>query len=701
MIPSRLLAVFALAGVSVTAGPGRPELKHVGTRARGEEFFQLDNITYLTDTLYPAYTEALAGVHDLSEDHDVFPLTHIIAEAPVVTGKFLGRILERYEQEDDVFNHAFLHAVLISSSSHSAELDESAVTFLESLNLTHVFLDAKFSGCLSQVRTSASFPLSVLRSDREGRPPPGPYYAIVRRGTLSLSSVFRLYTDHYRAFVDGVYSVNDGTGRFRSLGFFSPEWPVPSIPVPSRIYSWTDDRPLAGQRFGVKDIFDVKGLVTTSGSIAWAMVTDAANATAPAIQRILDLGGVIVGKPKTSQFASAGEPWVWDDAFPPFNPRGDGWLSCSASSAGSACAVAAYPWLDFAIGSDTGTSMRRPAAVAGVYGQRPSVGRMTLEGVTPISYSTDTAGVFCRDPHKWINFSRQWYTPGLYQDPAITGLPAYDKSALLKGMPKKILYPIDYLPLKNPAAELALQSFLAKVTSKFDIPVELFNWTERIESLPLPLPLPGSPQSDTASSSSSALSLSRLLSHLLTLWIDEQHHLVGTVLVSKFASRFSGLYPPLEPPMRTSFASTPYTPAMHESARAARRLAVAANEAHIQRGSDTACSESLILSDIGTGGYPAYREEALNHGANASFLAPPGTGGTPGDFCPFFGCVDATLPIGQVAYWSKKTHREEMMPVTIGLVAKRGCDDMLYDFVEKLTDAGILEPVRTGTRVFG
>ncbi len=57
--------------------------------------------------------------------------------------------------------------------------------------------------------------------------------------------------------------------------------------VPSRIYSWTDHRPLAGQRFGIKDIFDIKGLVTTSGSIAWTMITDPANATAPAIQRIV------------------------------------------------------------------------------------------------------------------------------------------------------------------------------------------------------------------------------------------------------------------------------------------------------------------------------------------------------------------------------------------------------------------------------
>lgn len=352
--------------------------------------------------------------------------------------------------------------------------------------------------------------------------------------------------------------------------------------------------------------------------------------------------------------------------------------------------------------------MRRPAAVAGVYGQRPSVGRMTLEGVTPISYSTDTAGVFCRDPYKWINFSRQWYTPDLYQDSSITGLPAYDESALLKGMPQRILYPIDYLPLKNPAAELVLQSFLAEITSNFGIPVDHFNWTDRIESLPLGLGL-APPASESAEPPPTLLPLSRLLSHLLTLWTHEQYQRVGTVLVSKFASRFSGLYPPLEPPMRTSFAhrtAPPYASAMHDSARAIRALAVAANEQHIQQSGSSEdarsrCSDSLILSDIGTGGYPAYREEHLNHAPNASFLHPPGTGGTSGDFCPFFGCVDATVPIGQVAYWSKKTQREEMMPVTIGLVAKRGCDDMLYDFIEQLADAGILKAVKTGQRAFG
>jgi Asp-tRNA(Asn)/Glu-tRNA(Gln) amidotransferase A subunit family amidase len=86
------------------------------------------------------------------------------------------------------------------------------------------------------------------------------------------------------------------------------------------------------------------------------------------VQQILDLGGVVVGKQKLAQFASGANPWEWQDEHYPFNPRGDGWLTCSASSSGGGCSIAAYDWLDYAIGSDTGSSMRRPAAVAGVYG---------------------------------------------------------------------------------------------------------------------------------------------------------------------------------------------------------------------------------------------------------------------------------------------------------------------------------------------
>lgn len=145
-------------------------------------------------------------------------------------------------------------------------------------------------------------------------------------------------------------------------------WRLRFTSVPSRIYSWGDERPLAGERVAIKDLYDIKGLQTSGGSQAWAYITPTSNGTAPAVQKILDLGGVVVGKQKLAQFASGADPWGWQDEQYPFNPRGDGWLTCSASSSGGGCSIAAYDWLDYAIGSDTGSSMRRPAAVSGTYG---------------------------------------------------------------------------------------------------------------------------------------------------------------------------------------------------------------------------------------------------------------------------------------------------------------------------------------------
>jgi Asp-tRNA(Asn)/Glu-tRNA(Gln) amidotransferase A subunit family amidase len=79
-------------------------------------------------------------------------------------------------------------------------------------------------------------------------------------------------------------------------------------------------------------------------------------------------------------------PYSW-------NPRADGYLT--ASSSGSACAIAAYDWLDFTIGNDTRRSVRKPAAlVVGVYGIRPSRGSMDLTGVVPLSEEMDSAGFF-------------------------------------------------------------------------------------------------------------------------------------------------------------------------------------------------------------------------------------------------------------------------------------------------------------------
>jgi hypothetical protein len=458
--------------------------------------------------------------------------------------------------------------------------------------------------------------------------------------------------------------------------------------VPSRIYYWEDVRPLAGERVAIKDLYDLKGLQTSGGSQAWARITPTANGTAPSVQHIIDLGGVIVGKQKLAQFASGANPWEWQDEHYPFNPRGDGWLTCSASSSGGGCSIAAYDWLDYAIGSDTGSSMRRPAAVAGVYGQRPSQGAISLERVIPLGAATDTAGVFSRDPYKWIKFAKNWYSPSLHQDVSVTGLSPLafpDTDAF----PKTILYPTDYLPLNNSAAEPILQEFIANMVRIFNMTVKEFNFTATVQNFSNPI--------------ASNLTTLNGATSVINNWTAWQ--VVGKPLMTAWKALFEGRFPPIDPARRSgwiAFNESRTNQVAYDAALVTKNTGVEWYEKELQYSTPESCSESVMLYDIGTGGLPSFREKELNDSPGASYLAvlPKTAKITGANICPIFGCADFTIPIGQVQYQSNVTFHEEMVPVTINLVVKRGCDFVLYNMIEKLADEGVLKTVNTGRTAF-
>lgn len=127
------------------------------------------------------------------------------------------------------------------------------------------------------------------------------------------------------------------------------------IPVPSRLYFGepSPSLPLNGARVGIKDIFDISGVSTSAGSRAFEVFHGNSKSSAASVQHLIDMGAVIVGKTKTTQFASGEYAQDWVDYQCPFNPRGDGYFDPSCSSAGSAAALAAYKWLDFSIGTDS------------------------------------------------------------------------------------------------------------------------------------------------------------------------------------------------------------------------------------------------------------------------------------------------------------------------------------------------------------
>lgn len=151
-----------------------------------------------------------------------------------------------------------------------------------------------------------------------------------------------------------------------------------------------------------KDIFQLAGTKSSYGNRAYYNLYSESNVTGTAIQRLIDAGAIIVGLQKPSQFANGEEATQdWVDYHSPFNPRGDGYQDPSSSSSGAGASIASYEWLDVAVGSDTGGSIRGPSRVQGLFGNRPSHGLVSLDRVMPLSEHLDTSGFLTRDPYLW------------------------------------------------------------------------------------------------------------------------------------------------------------------------------------------------------------------------------------------------------------------------------------------------------------
>ncbi len=158
--------------------------------------------------------------------------------------------------------------------------------------------------------------------------------------------------------------------------------------------------PLAGLTAAIKDMYDVAGYTAGSGNPTWLETHAPAKKTAGAVQRILDAGATVIGKTVCDEFffSVTGANAHYGT---PVNPRAPGRLP-GGSSSGSASAVASGI-CDFALGSDTGGSVRIPAALNGLYGLRPTFGRIDLSGVQAMAESFDVPGWFAGSPGLFRN----------------------------------------------------------------------------------------------------------------------------------------------------------------------------------------------------------------------------------------------------------------------------------------------------------
>jgi aspartyl-tRNA(Asn)/glutamyl-tRNA(Gln) amidotransferase subunit A len=150
--------------------------------------------------------------------------------------------------------------------------------------------------------------------------------------------------------------------------------------------------PLHGIPIGLKDLIDTAGVRTTCGSALFADRVPTEDADV--VQRLKRAGAVLLGKQNLQEFAYGGTcvSSHYGAVHNPWNPK----HIAGGSSGGSAAAVAAGMCFG-AIGSDTGGSIREPAAFCGIVGLKPTYGRVSTRGVFPLSWSLDHVGPICRN----------------------------------------------------------------------------------------------------------------------------------------------------------------------------------------------------------------------------------------------------------------------------------------------------------------
>jgi amidase len=195
--------------------------------------------------------------------------------------------------------------------------------------------------------------------------------------------------------------------------------------------------PLKGLNFGAKDIYDIAGHKTGFGSPDWLATHEPATRTAPAVAALLAAGADMAGKTHTDEltYSLNGENAHYGT---PVNVNAPGRIP-GGSSSGSAAAVAGG-LVDFALGSDTGGSVRAPASFCGIYGIRPTHGRVSLEGACPLAKSFDTAGWFARDAASLERVGRVLLGDALAPSPGPV-LMAEDAFALLDSAAREALQP--------------------------------------------------------------------------------------------------------------------------------------------------------------------------------------------------------------------------------------------------------------------
>lgn len=214
--------------------------------------------------------------------------------------------------------------------------------------------------------------------------------------------------------------------------------PGPRVHIPGK-----PGGPLDGLTFAAKDLFDVAGHPTGGGNPDWPKRNPIPARHAWAVQALLDAGATLVGKTVTDEVSLG---ILGENPFDgtPVNPKAPDRVP-GGSSSGSAAAVAAG-LCDTALGTDTGGSVRVPASFCGLYGIRPTHGRLDLSGMMPQAPTSDTCGWFARDAATFARVSSVLL-----------------REAIPAALPERLVIAADAFALADPEVAAALRPMVDRL----------------------------------------------------------------------------------------------------------------------------------------------------------------------------------------------------------------------------------------------
>jgi amidase len=219
---------------------------------------------------------------------------------------------------------------------------------------------------------------------------------------------------------------------------------APFVPGPQIRIEGRSSGPLTGLTFAAKDLFDVAGQPTGGGNHDWARWHPVPDKHAWAVQTLLNAGATLIGKTITDEVSLG---ILGENAFDgtPLNPKAPNHVP-GGSSSGSASAVASC-LCDTALGTDTGGSVRVPASFCGLYGIRPTHGRLPLDGMLAQAPSSDTTGWFARDAMTFARVSQVMLGEDLHQK-----------------LPKKLIIAVDAFGFADDDVQAALKPMVSRLT---------------------------------------------------------------------------------------------------------------------------------------------------------------------------------------------------------------------------------------------